>query len=181
MEENLTRKPSGTAIQLGLLFGVIMVLEFVVSYVFNIDPILNPGIGTAMNTFNYLILPVLFIVLGCNAVKKAQGGFISFGECLKTGVLLCLIASLIYALFAVVFGMIFPEYMTEILHKTQQVMLKENPEMTREQMEMSLSMVKKFMNPVFMIPMTIVMFCLLGLIYSLIIGAAVKKDKPQFI
>jgi len=40
-------------------------------------------------------------------------------------------------------------------------------------------MSKKFMNPVFSIPLTILMFAFIGLIYSLIIGAIVKKDAYQ--
>jgi hypothetical protein len=57
-------------------------------------------------------------------------------------------------------------------------MLKENPEMTSEQLEMGLSMMKKFSNPLIVFPVTLAMYSFLGLIYSLIIGAIVKNEKP---
>ena len=58
-------------------------------------------------------------------------------------------------------------------------MLTENPTMSDEQVEMGLTMIKKFMNPAIAIPFTIAMFAFLGLIYSLIIGAIMKKENPQ--
>ena len=178
MEQKIS--PSKSALQLGILFGIFMVLEFVVLYVLNIDPISNPTVGVIMNLFNYLIVPVSLITFGCiNFKKKINNGFVSFGECLKIGVSICFIASLIYALFSVVFNFVFPEFMADLLQKTRQVILKQNPSMTTEQLEMALSMTKKFMSPYIIVPATIVMYSFIGLIYSLIIGAFVKNENPQ--
>jgi hypothetical protein len=58
-------------------------------------------------------------------------------------------------------------------------MLKQNPSMTSDQLETGLSMMKKFMNPLIVFPVTIAMYSFFGLIYSLIIGAIVKNAKPQ--
>jgi len=181
MDENSPAVPAQSATQLGILFGVIMVLEFVVLYVIDVDPITNPGVGTTINIFNYLILPIAFIYLACNSFKKANFGFISFGQCLKQGVKLCVIAGAIYAVFSIVFMMIFPEFPEEIIRKTRAVMLEKSPELTAEQLDMSIGFVKKMMQPAFSLPITLLMFSFLGLIYSLIIGAIVKKDKPQSI
>ena len=167
------------SVQLGALFGVLMVLEFVIFYVMDINPLDNPAIGTIMNTCNYLILPVIFISMACNSLKTAQSGYISFGQSLKTGVLVCVLAGVIYALFSVIFNLIFPEFTDEILRKTRDVIVHKNPDMTQEQLAMALSWTKKFMKPQIAIPVTIVMFAFIGLIYSLIIGAIVKKDPPQ--
>jgi len=129
---------------------------------------------------NYLVFPVSIITIGClNYKKKLNEGFISFGECLKIGVTICLIAGLIYGIFSVVFNMIFPEFMEEILKKTKQVMLQQNPSLTTAQLEMAMSMTKKFMSPALMVPVTVAMYSFIGLIYSLIIGAFVKNDNPQ--
>ena len=69
--------------------------------------------------------------------------------------------------------------MADLLQKTRQVILKQNPSMTTEQLEMALSMTKKFMSPYIIVPATIVMYSFIGLIYSLIIGAFVKNENPQ--
>jgi ethanolamine transporter EutH len=178
MEQKIS--PSKSALPYGILFGIFMVLEFVILYVLNIDPITNPTVGIVVNVLNYLVLPVILIIIGCNNYKKKLNfGFISFGECLKIGVTICLIAGLIYALFSIVFNLIFPEFMDEILKKTRQVMVQKSPELTSEQLDMAMTMTKKFMSPALVVPVTVVMFSFIGLIYSLIIGAFVKNDKPQ--
>jgi len=172
--------PSKSAIQYGFIFGIVMILQFVILYVIDIDPITNPTVGVIVNVLNYLLLPVGLIFIGCTNFKKnINDGFISFGQCLKIGVTICMVAGLLYALFSVVFNLIFPEFMEEVLRKTQQVLLKQNPNMTTEQVEMAISMTKKFMQPVLSVPVTIAMFAFIGLIYSLLIGAFVKNDQPQ--
>lgn len=178
MEQKIS--PSKSALQFGILFGIFMVLEFVLLYVLNIDPITNPTVGIIVNVLNYLVLPVALIYIGCdNYKKKLNNGFISFGESLKIGVTICLIAGLIYALFSIAFNLMFPEFMDEILRKTRQVMLQQNPDMTSQQLEMAMSMTKKFMSPALVVPVTVAMFSFIGLLYSLIIGAIVKNEKPQ--
>ncbi|HEX9980706.1 MAG TPA: DUF4199 domain-containing protein [Flavobacterium sp.] len=179
MDNITTISPAKAAMQYGILFGVIMVLEFMVGYVMDIDPITTPAYGTIINVLNYLILPATLITISCNNFKKHNSGYISFGQCLKIGVIICVIAGLIYAVFSVIFNLIFPEFMDEILQKTREVMMEQNPDMTEEQMEMGLSIAEKFKNPLIVVPVTIVTFAFIGLIYSLIIGAIVKKDPPQ--
>lgn len=179
MKETIAISPAKSALQFGILFGVIMVLEFMVSYILNIDPISNPTFGLILNSLNYFILPLVLIYIGCTNYKKLNSGFISFGECLKVGVTICLIAGLIYAFFTVVFNLIFPEFIEDILRKTRAVMIEKNSQMTDEQLEMAMSWTRKFMNPTLVVPVTAAMFSFIGLIYSLIIGAVVKKNKPE--
>ena len=178
MEQKMS--PSKSALQYGALFGILMVLEFVIVYVMDVDSISNPAAGIVINTMNYLVFPVSIITISCmNYKKNLNNGFISFGECLKIGVTICLIAGLIYGVFSAVFNMIFPEFIEDLMKKTRQVMLKQNPSMTSAQAEMAISMTKKFMSPAIVIPATIAMYSFIGLIYSLIIGAFVKNDNPQ--
>ncbi len=178
MEKITTITPAKAAMPFGLLFGLIMTVEFIAGYVLGFDPMTNKTAGYIMNIFNYVAFPIMFITLACKSYKQQHAGFISFGQCIKIGLVICVIAGLIVALFSVVFNMIFPEYMQEILNKSREAMLTQNPEMTEDQVEMAMSMTEKFMQPWIMVPFTIVMFAFVGLIWSLIIGAFVKKDKP---
>ena len=178
MEQKVSTSKS--ALQYGALFGVLMILEFVIVYVMDVDPISNPTTGIIINTLNYLVFPVSIITIGCvNYKKNLNNGFVSFVECLKIGVTICLIAGLIYGVFSAVFNMIFPEFVEDIMKKTRQVMLQQNPNMSSEQAEMAISMTKKFMNPAIVIPATVAMFSFMGLIFSLIIGAFVKNENPH--
>ncbi len=170
---------SKSSFQFGLLFGVLMILEMVVGYTMKIDPQTNKSYGIIISVLNYLIFPLSFIYLGCNNYKiKLNSGFISLGECLKIGVSICVVAGLSFALFSAIFNYFIPEYMEDIYRKMRSVML-ENPKITPEQVDVSLSMIKKFSKPLFSVPLTIVMFAFIGLIYSLIIGAIVKKEANQ--
>src|SRR6478672_10967633 len=144
----------------------------------DIDPMTNPAYGWVINILNYGVFPAIFIAMGCNAFKKSNGGFASFSQCLKVGVITCLIAALIYSIFFAIFTLIFPEFIPEMLEKMKSAMISQNPDMPQDQMDMALSMTEKFMNPLIAIPFTLLMYAFIGLIWSLIVGAIVKKDRP---
>lgn len=172
--------PAKSGILYGVLFGVLMVLEFVVMYIIGMKSLVGTSFGTIVNFSNYLILPVVFILLGCNNYKiKFNDGFVSSGECLKIGVSITFIAAIIYAVFNTFFNIIFPDFINEMIALSKESMIKENPNMTSEQLEMGISMIKKFSNPLIAIPFTLVMYSFLGLLYSLVIGAFVKNNNPQ--
>jgi hypothetical protein len=174
-----TTKPSKSYLQFGLFYGLVMILTFVIIYVLNIDIMKNKMIGTTSSILNYLFLPLLFIYLGCLDFKKNNNGFMSFVESLKVGVSVVFVAALLFGGFNVIFNIIFPEYLNEILRNTKAIMLEQNPKMTSEQVGMAISMTKKFSAPWFSFPITIAVFSFLGLIYSLIIGMILKNDNPQ--
>lgn len=174
--------PAKSGISFGVLFGVLMVLEFVIMYIIGMKSLVNTSAGMIVNIANYLVLPLLFIYLGCQNYKiKINNGYISLGESLKTGVSITFIAAFIYAVFNVIFNFIFPEFIDEMIAISKEGMLAENPNITSEQLEMGISMMKKFMNPLIALPFTLAMYSFFGLLYSLIIGAIVKNEKPQSI
>ena len=84
MENKVT--PAKSGITLGVLFGLIMVLQFVITFIVGIEKLAGSSFGIIINMLNYLILPILFIYLGCTNYKKLKNGFVSFSECLKIGV-----------------------------------------------------------------------------------------------
>ncbi len=178
MENKTSTKKPG--LEYGCYFGLAVIVSFVIIYALNIDPISNPLAGTLSSLFSYLVFPVTFITLAINTFKKNNNGFVSLGEAIKTGITVAFIGAVIFGVFSVIFNMLFPEYMDEILNQTRRLMMKQNPNMTSAQLEAAISMTKKFSSPVFSVPLSIVMFSFIGLIYSLIIGAIVKKDKPVF-
>ncbi len=176
-----TITPGKSSINFGITFGIIMVLQFVIMYVLNINPQESPAIGVVINILNYLILPFALIYLAANNYKtKINQGFISMGETIKVGLTVCVIASLIYGVFYLIFDFIVPEFKEELLVKIQEITIKQNPTLTSEQLKMSMKFVKIFMNPYIVVPFTIIMYCVIGLIHSLIVGVIIKKNKPVF-
>ena len=157
-----------------------MILEFVIPYAMGIDLLTNKTLGLIINLLNFLVLPIILIVIALiNFKKNINNGFLSFGQSLKGGVTVTVIAGLIFAVFNIIFNVIFPEYAIEIIAKTKQMMMETNPSMTQEQLDMSISMVQKFSSPYIAAPFTIAIYAFIGLIYSLIIGAILKNDRPQ--
>lgn len=179
MNDITTQSPAKAGLTLGWIFGLIMIFETIIGYVMNIDPVAYPTYGLILNFLNYLILPLSFIYIGCTNFKKMNGGFASFGECLKVGVSICVIAGLVAAIFSVVFNAIFPEYVEELIRKTRAVMLSSDSNMTEDQVEMAIGVTRKFMSPYIAIPSTMAIYAFIGLIYSLIVGAIVKNDRNQ--
>lgn len=180
MKNNVS--PAKSGVLYGVLYGVIMVLEFVIMYLVGMKSLVNTSVGTIVNIANYMLLPILFIYIGCTNYKKnINNGFITLSESLKTGISITFIAALVYAVFNIIFNFIFPEFIDEMIAITKAGMLAQNPNMTSEQIEMGLSMVKKFMNPFIVFPVTLAMYSFFGLIYSLIVGAVLKNEKPQSI
>ncbi|TDE03171.1 DUF4199 domain-containing protein [Flavobacterium hiemivividum] len=172
--------PGKSGILYGIAFGVIMILEFVIMYIIGMRSLVGTSAGVIVNIANYLVLPLIFIYLGCiNYKKNLNNGFISYGECLKTGVAIAFIAGLIYGLFSIVFNLIFPEFLNEMISITKDDMIRQNPNITSKDMEMGIEMMKKFSNPLIVLPVTLAMYSFIGLLYSLIVGAIVKNQNPQ--
>lgn len=176
MKENIS--PAKTAISYGIIFGVIMILEFVIAYAFNIDGTKQPWVGVVNGLLNFLILPVLFIYLACSKFKNLNGGYISFGQCLKGGVSVNVIAALTFSVFNIIFNLIFPEFQQETFEKMKEMAVQQKPDMPAEQLEMSLSVSKMMMNPFVAAPISIMLYAFVGLIFSLVIAAIIKKDNP---
>lgn len=177
---NETTSPAKAAVQYGVIFGVIMILEFVIPYAVGINLLENKTLGLIINLANYLFLPIILIFIALNNYKKnINNGFLSFNQALKGGVTLVVIAALIFALFTVVFNLIFPEYLVEIMSSTRKMMAESNPSFTEEQLDTSIAMIEKFSTPYITVPATIAIYAFIGLIYSLIIGAILKNDQPK--
>lgn len=171
-------KFSSSIMPYAVTFGIIMIVELVVMYILKPDPIENGWIGTVNNILNFFVFTSLFITLACNNYKKANGGYITFGQCLKIGVGVCALAALLYAVFYFIFTLIFPEFIPDAIEQIKRVTVNTNPNMTSEQLEMSISVMEKMMSPYVAGPISIVMYSFFGLIISLIIGAIIKKENP---
>lgn len=174
-----TVSPAKSGLPYGVVFGVIMILQFVTMHALKPDPLESAWIGTTMNLLNYLVLPILFISLAANNFKnKINGGYITIGQTIKVGVALCALAALLYAVIYFVYSLIFPEFISEMLDQIKVVTVAQNPNVSAEQLKMSISIIEKTMQPYIAGPIAIVMYSLVGLIYSLIIGAIIKKENP---
>ena len=176
-----TISPSKHAMPYGITFGIIVVLQFMIMYTLDIDPQENQWAGIIVNLLNYIFLPFILIYIAANKFKKEfNDGYLSLSQTLKIGVSICVLAAVIYGIFYILFNFLFPEFQAELLDKIQEVTVKQNPTMTAEQLKMSMKFVKIFLNPYIAAPFTIVMYAVIGLVHSLVVGVILKKEKPIF-
>ncbi|WP_297333269.1 DUF4199 domain-containing protein [Flavobacterium sp.] len=173
-----TTSPAKAALPYGTVFGVIMIVELVLGYTLKLNAQTDPTVGIVINLLNYIILPAIFITLACKSFKKMNGGYATFGQCLKAGVTVNVFAAFIFAVFNIIFNYIVPEFADEMYAQIAEITAKQNPQMTSEQLKMTLEWTKMFMNPFVSAPFIIILYALDGLVASLIVGAVVKKDNP---
>lgn len=162
------------ALNYGLLMGLASIAFSVIVYVMgkHLD---RPWWSTVIS-FGIMIL---FIVYGLKAFKKDNGGFLSVGESLKTGVAIALIAGILGVIFNYIFvTMIEPDFVNQMLEVTREQMIERNPEMTEDQMQVALDMTEKFMSPGLMAVFGIVASLFFGFIISLIAGLIMKQNRP---
>lgn len=169
-----------TILNYGALFGIVMVLEFVVGYVMNIDPQTNKTYGLVINLLNFLILPFGLGYMASTSFKNSNNGFIAIGEAIKITVGMGAFASLIYGVFFWIFTIIFPDFVPELMEKVRSITIQQNPNFTKAQIEMSLTIMEKFMKPYILIPSTILINCFVALIHGTIVGLIVKKEQATF-
>ncbi len=180
MNENSLPKKQTSHIQFGVLYGVLMILGFVLVYLLKIDSNEKPMIGRFLSVCSYFIFPVVLLFFGIKIAKKNNSGTISVTECLKIGVSIAFIGAFLFGLFNVIFNLVFPEYLDKILIQTRKIMLEQDPNMKELQIQNGLSMTRKFSSPFLSFPFTILLFSFLGLVYSLIIGLIVRTEKSQY-
>lgn len=176
MEQKIS--PAKAALSYGIVFGIVMFVELVIAFSLKLDAQSNPTVGVLINLLNFLILPVLFITLACNHFKnKLNGGYISFGQSIKCGVSVTVLAGTLFAILNAIFYVILPEAKEQVLDQMKTAMAQQ-PNMTSEMLKQYMTGVELMMRPYISIPVTMIIYAFTGFIISLIVGAIVKKDNP---
>jgi len=171
------QKSSAQSIMLnnGLILGFISILLGVINYAFgNIyDPHwLISVVG--------ILLSITFIVLGIKKIKENNNGFLKLGQALKVGLGIALISGIIYVIYLFIFtSFIEPDFYKNMISFQEQKIMNDNPNLTDEQIEVSVTMMKKFMGPGMTTAFTIAGSLFMGFIISLIAGLIMKKTDEE--
>jgi len=179
-------------VSFGLLFGMIMILEFFIFKNLDVDGIKNPTLVTLSSLFNYVIFPSLFIVLSVLRFKnKYNQGYVSFSDVLRIGVATTAIAALVLGFFSYIYyNYISPEFIDQTIEKMRNASFLQREEILQqgasqtdirsiEDIEQQLVGARISMQSFFSVMITIVLYSVIGIVSSIIIGAFVKRDKPQ--
>jgi len=173
--------PAKVALPFGILFGILIIFIMFSLYFYDVNLFEDKTSAVLISLLTNLVLPILFIFLAVKQYKqKPNDGFLSIGQALKIGISLMIIAGIISGIYNILFNHFVPEYMEQSYEFLAATMKKDNPSLTTEQIESTISIQKKFSSPWIVFPLGLVVMSFIGLIYSLIIGAIFKKERPIF-
>lgn len=168
------KSPGKFAVNYGIILGLILVVIYALMYATNM---LVEGVQWPMVIY-YIIFPT-YIIYAISQYKKINNNFLTVSDALKVGVAAAVISGLVYAVFSIIlFYVIDTELMDKMMEATREK-LYENPNMTSEMVETSMSMMEQFSGPLFGSAIWIALSALFGLIYSFIAGMVMKKESQE--
>jgi Protein of unknown function (DUF4199) len=161
-----------TALKWGVIIGIINVLYSTAIMVSG--QIANQTLGYVV----YLIIGV-GIYLALNDFKKENVGFMTFGQGLGLGTMMSAIVGLISSFYSFAYmKFIDSSIPDQILKNAEREMEKKG--LPDDQIEQAMQYSKMFMSPGVMFIAGLFFTVILGFVFSLIIAAIMKKDKPVF-
>lgn len=161
-----------TALKYGLILGIASSIYSIFLYFAN----LSTSTGFAYLSFG---ITIGVVVLAIREYLSLNGGFMSLKEGFRVGFVTSLIGGVISSVVSVVYTMIDKQAIAQVLDETR-MKLEENPQMTDEIIEMSMSWTESLMKPFPMLMIGIISSAIGGAILSLIIAAIMKKDDPGY-
>lgn len=157
----------------GIILGVLGILINVVNYAFgtHLEPHWSSALGSG-------IFFIGLIVLGITQFKKANGGFLSWGQGVKIGVGIAIVAALISVIYNYVFvTFVEPDFMAQVMEIQNQKFLDQG--MTQDQIEAANEMTQKFQSPLFTAAFGIIGSAIGGFIVAVIAAAIMKKSEEE--
>jgi uncharacterized protein DUF4199 len=162
----------------GVILGLVMIIYTVILYLGGVKLFISPLAWVAW------CIPIVVAVLGGLKQKKALGGYMSYGEALKTVFLICVIGSLISTIFSyVLFNIIDEPFRQALAQETAVIQEKMMRKFGASDALIEKSVADTLNGNSYTIGKIMLGYAF-GLIFwfivSLIIAAIIKKNKPEF-
>ncbi|QNM86064.1 DUF4199 domain-containing protein [Polaribacter pectinis] len=157
----------------GLILGVASIILSLVMFATgnHLDPHWSTSVVSAA-------LFIGLIIYGTKQFKAANGGFMSWGQGVKIGVGIAILAGLIVVVYNYIFmNFIEPDFMNQMMEIQNQKFLDQG--MTEEQIEAANEMGKSFQSPGIMAAMGIIGYAIGGFIVAAITSAIMKKSEEE--
>jgi Protein of unknown function (DUF4199) len=127
-----------------------------------------------------IAITIAIIILGVKKVKEVNGGFLSLGEAIKTGLGIALISAIIGIIYTYIFAnYIEPDYYTRLVEVQQQSFMEKYPNFTDEQIEAGNASIQKMAGPIMTTSVALIGSLFVGFIISLIGGLIMKKSDEE--
>ena len=161
------------SIKYGLFTGVVIVLLSLLLYVMNLN-------GASWAQYISLLVLLAGIIMGTLSFRdKCNGGYISYGRSLGSGVLISLMVGVIMSVYTYLFFSFFdPAELVKLAQVAEEKMLEKG--LTDDQVDQAMSMTKMFMTPAFIAISGLFSMLLWGTVFSLLASIFIKKNNDSF-
>lgn len=171
MNEN---QPSvmSVALKYGLITALVTVVYTLILMVSDL------GDNRWLSSLSYIIL-ITGIVSAMKQYKASNYGYMSYGQGLGIGTVISGIFGLLSGIFTWIYtSYVDPEYMERMMLKQEAAMLEQG--LSQEQIDAGMAMAQNFQGPVIMILGATIGAVIIGFVFSLIISAIMKNNRPEF-
>jgi len=135
--------------------------------------------GWEVGLLSFAIMATI-IILGIKKYKEVNGGFMTLGQGIKTGVGIALIGGVISIIYTLIFiTFIEPDSLEKGMEIARQKML-DNPNLSEEQIDAQMAMAEKFSGPGMIAAFGLLWTLFLGFIISLIGSAILQKKENEY-
>lgn len=173
-ENNQSTGMAKTALTYGIVIGIMLILiQLVFYFAHNITSPLS-------SILSYVIMLGGIVVVVRYRRDNDLGGYIKYGQALGLGTFTIFIASLLLGIYVYTFyKFIDPAAINLILKAAENKMLKENSNISDEQLDAILKAIRHLMNPGFIAFSNLFNFTFLGFVLSLMVSIFLKKSPPE--
>jgi len=163
------------ALNYGIYLGIASILISVVIYALGMQHEQDWKNGVV----SFIVMATI-ITLGIKKFKESNGGFMTLGQGLKTGVGIALIGGIIGILYTLLFiTVIEPDSLEQGMEIARQKMM-DNPNLSEEQIDAQMEMAEKFSGPGMIAAFGLIWSLFLGFVISLIAGAILQKKENEY-
>lgn len=160
------------ALKYGFLTALVAIVYSLILLVTDLSN--NPWLAAV----SYLIL-IAGLVLAMKQYKVMNHGYMSYGQGLGIGTIVSAIYGLLSSIFMWIYtSFVDPGYMERQLLRQEAEMLEKG--MSQEQIDAGMGMVQSIQGPVLLIVVGTLSAIIMGFIFSLIIAAIMKNNRPEF-
>jgi len=160
------------ALKWGLITGLALVVYSTLLYA------LGQVTNGALTTLIYVILAV-GLVLGMREYRTLNAGYLTFGEGVSLGALLSAVAGMLSSAYSVLYTTFIDPSMQERVMEQTREQLEEQGKLTDEQIDQALELTQSFQSPGLQFVIGILGTILIGVLFSLIIAAVMRRHKAN--
>lgn len=160
------------ALKWGLIFGLAQIA-------FSIIIFLTDNFGnTALGSVTYILIAIS-LVMAMRDFRNLNGGYMAYGQGISVGTLTAAISGLLSSLFSVFYMTVIDTgIMERVMDKTREQMEAQG-NLSDEQIDQAIEITQKFQSPGILFAVGVIGSAIIGLIFSLVIAAIMKKDKTN--